>query len=117
MVALVVKPIGGDDSGKILKRRQAERRQPGRRLRQAMTIATHDIGFETGGPPIGRAQHFFAGMELPFRNRGRQVVALLRKRLAGRKRRSRRARAGFEQTTTGDGARPAGGRLWRGRFG
>jgi hypothetical protein len=47
-------------------------------------------------------------MELPFWNRGRQVVALLRERLAGRKRRSRRARAGFDQASAGDGARCAG---------
>ena len=117
MVALIVKPVGGDDAGKILERREAERRQPRRRLRQAMTISAHDIGFEAGGAPIGGAHHFFSGMELPFRNRGRQVVALLRKRRAGGKRRSHRAGAGLDQASTGDAARDAGRlglcRAWR----
>ena len=52
MVALVMQPVRGNDSAKVLKRGQAERRQPRRRRRQALAITTHDIGFELGRSPI-----------------------------------------------------------------
>jgi len=47
-------------------------------------------------------------MELPLRDCGRQVVALLSEGFARRKCRGRRAGAGRNQASTGDVARAAG---------
>ena len=102
MVALIMQAIRGDDSVQILERREAERRQARRRLGQALAIAAHDIGFELGRPPIGLAQRLLAGFKLPFRDRGRQVVALLRQGRAGNDCRGRRAGARSEQAPTGE---------------
>ena len=104
MVALIMQAVRGDDSVQVLERRQAERRQARRRLGQALAIAAHDIGFELGRPPIRLAQRLLAGFKLPFRDRRRQVVALLRQSRAGNDRRGRRACARSEQAPTGEAA-------------
>ena len=109
MMTLVVKPARSDDSGKILEWGQAERRHARRRFRQALSITAHDAAFKPGGPPIGRADDLRAGLELPLGNRGRQVVALMRKRRACRERRGRGACASLDQTAAGDGPRRLGG--------
>ena len=111
MVALIMQAVRGDDSVQVLERRQAERRQPASRFGRAVAITAHDVGFELGRPPIRLAQRLHAGFELPIRDRGRQVVALLRERGAGNDRRSRRACARSEQAPSGKAAAVA--ILWR----
>ena len=101
MVALIMQAVRGDDSVQVLERRQAERRQARRRLGQALAITAHDIGFKFGWPPIRLAQRLLAGLELPFRDRRRQVVALLRQGRTGNDRR-RRACARAEQAPSGE---------------